>query len=170
MTRLDEMRIGDTERDAVTAALHEHFAAGRLDREELDERLTATLAAKTQGDLKAVVRDLPEPNGLPSPEPSRAWGHRPPVPWHPHAGHHPAWARQAWTHGHPALRQGRAMRRHGRRHGPFPAFPLLLGVFIAVTVTAGPGAATLAVLHLALVVWTVRAILLAVAAHRARTR
>ncbi|MFC5748742.1 DUF1707 SHOCT-like domain-containing protein [Actinomadura rugatobispora] len=155
-TRLDDMRIGDAERDAVTAALHEHFAAGRLDREELDERLTATLAAKTQGDLKAVVRDLPGDNGLP--EPSRARGHGHPAPWHPHGG-----PQAAWAHGHPA-------RRHGHRHGPFPAFPLMIGVFMIVAFTVGPGAAMLAVLQLALLVWTVKAIVLAVAVRRTRPR
>jgi hypothetical protein len=154
VTRLDDMRIGDAERDAVTAALHDHFAAGRLDREELDERLTATLSAKTQGDLKSIVRDLPGANGLP--EPSRAWGHQHPAPWHPHRGPHAAWA-----HGHPA-------RHHGHRHGPFPAFPLLIAVFMVVAFTVGPGAAMLAVLQLALLVWTVRAILMAVAARRTR--
>ncbi|GAA0326076.1 DUF1707 domain-containing protein [Actinoallomurus spadix] len=54
-----ELRIGDAERDAVASALHEHFAQGRLDREELDERLSAALAAKTVGDLRQVTRDLP---------------------------------------------------------------------------------------------------------------
>ncbi|MCO5993500.1 DUF1707 SHOCT-like domain-containing protein [Actinoallomurus rhizosphaericola] len=59
-----ELRIGDAERDAVASALHEHFAQGRLDREELDERLSAALAAKTVGDLRQVTRDLP---GSPDP-------------------------------------------------------------------------------------------------------
>lgn len=54
-----ELRVGDAERDAVASALHEHFAQGRLDREELDERLSAALAAKTVGDLREVIRDLP---------------------------------------------------------------------------------------------------------------
>ncbi|MCO5970584.1 DUF1707 SHOCT-like domain-containing protein [Actinoallomurus soli] len=61
-----ELRIGDAERDAVASALHEHFAQGRLDREELDERLSAALAAKTVGDLRQVTRDLP---GSPDPDP-----------------------------------------------------------------------------------------------------
>lgn len=53
------LRIGDAERDAVTSALHEHFAQGRLDRDELEERLNATLSAKTFGDLEAITADLP---------------------------------------------------------------------------------------------------------------
>lgn len=57
----DFLRIGDAERDRMTESLHEHFAQGRLTAEELDERLSATLAAKTVGDLRAVDRDLPQP-------------------------------------------------------------------------------------------------------------
>ena len=32
----DGLRVGDAERDEVVAALREHFAEGRLDREEFD--------------------------------------------------------------------------------------------------------------------------------------
>lgn len=56
-----QLRVGDAERDEVAAALHEHFAQDRLTRDELDERLTATLSAKTVGDLARVTRDLPGP-------------------------------------------------------------------------------------------------------------
>ncbi len=55
----DYLRIGDAERDAMTESLHEHFAQGRLTAEELDERLAATLTARTIGDLKVIDRDLP---------------------------------------------------------------------------------------------------------------
>ncbi|MFB9838987.1 DUF1707 SHOCT-like domain-containing protein, partial [Actinoallomurus acaciae] len=57
----EQLRVGDAERDEVTTALHEHFAQGRLTREELDERLTAALSARTVGDLRAITRDLPGP-------------------------------------------------------------------------------------------------------------
>ncbi|RFU37704.1 DUF1707 domain-containing protein [Actinomadura logoneensis] len=106
----DALRVGDAERDAVALALHEHFAAGRLDRAELDDRLGAALAARTLGDLRAVVRDLPEPNGLPAP----AWEPVPPrhAPrafgrgrhghhWHGDHGHgHRGSARHASAHSH----------------------------------------------------------------------
>ncbi|MBO3748103.1 DUF1707 domain-containing protein [Streptosporangiaceae bacterium NEAU-GS5] len=59
MTDPDDLRIGDRERDAVTEALHDAFAQGRIDRAELDERLTATLSAKTTADLRRVTADLP---------------------------------------------------------------------------------------------------------------
>lgn len=55
-----ELRIGDAEREQVTNALHEHFAQGRLSQDELDERLDATLAAKTAGDLQPITADLPD--------------------------------------------------------------------------------------------------------------
>ncbi|WP_157519755.1 DUF1707 SHOCT-like domain-containing protein [Herbidospora daliensis] len=58
------MRIGDKERDEVTAFLHDAFAQGRLTREELDERLDVTLAAKTAGDLGVVLADLPGGQGV----------------------------------------------------------------------------------------------------------
>ncbi|MFI0349305.1 DUF1707 domain-containing protein [Actinomadura sp. 9N407] len=152
VTAPDEMRIGDAERDAVTSALHEHFAAGRLDREELDERLGTALAAKTQGALRTIVKDLPGPNGLP--------GTERPVPAH-------------WTHAHAhafahAQRYGHPARVHHR--GPFPAFPLMLGVFIFMTFAVGIGAAMLTVLQVAMLVWIVRAVTLAVGARRARPR
>jgi hypothetical protein len=55
----DRFRTSDSDRDRVTALLCGHFAAGRLTRAELDERVTATLNAKTSGDLRRVLADLP---------------------------------------------------------------------------------------------------------------
>jgi hypothetical protein len=57
----DRMRVSDADRERVTARLREHFAEGRLSSEELDERVTAALSAKTFGDLRRVMTDLPEP-------------------------------------------------------------------------------------------------------------
>jgi hypothetical protein len=54
-----EMRIGDAEREAAAAELREHFASGRLNQDELDERLSAVFAAKTRADLNAQFTDLP---------------------------------------------------------------------------------------------------------------
>jgi hypothetical protein len=62
----DRMRISDADREQVTARLREHFAEGRLSSEELDERITTTLNAKTFGDLRHVMADLPEPAPVPS--------------------------------------------------------------------------------------------------------
>ena len=57
----DLFRIPEADRDRVAATLCDHFAAGRLTAEELDERLTAMLNAKTFGDLRRVLAGLPEP-------------------------------------------------------------------------------------------------------------
>ncbi len=57
----DRIRISDADREGVTARLRDHFAEGRLTREELDERVAAALNARTVGDLRRVMADLPEP-------------------------------------------------------------------------------------------------------------
>lgn len=54
-----EPRIGDAEREAATARLGDHFAAGRLDHEEYDERLDAIWSARTRADLDVLFWDLP---------------------------------------------------------------------------------------------------------------
>jgi Domain of unknown function (DUF1707) len=54
-----EMRVSDTERDHVASILRDAAGDGRLDLEELDERLTAVYAAKTYADLEPITHDLP---------------------------------------------------------------------------------------------------------------
>ena len=54
-----DLRIGDAERDATMAALREHFAAGRLTFDELTQRIDGALTAKTQGQIDALMADLP---------------------------------------------------------------------------------------------------------------
>ena len=53
------LRIGDAEREAAITALGEHFAAGRIDKDEYDERSTTAWAAKTAADLAPLFADLP---------------------------------------------------------------------------------------------------------------
>ena len=57
----DRIRASDADRDHVTVRLREHFAAGRLTADELDERISAALKAKTHGELRPLMADLPEP-------------------------------------------------------------------------------------------------------------
>jgi hypothetical protein len=52
-------RASDREREDTVAMLREHQAAGRLDVDELEERVGAAYAARTRGDLTALLRDLP---------------------------------------------------------------------------------------------------------------
>jgi hypothetical protein len=54
-------RIGDAERDRAVAALADHYAAGRIDRLELDARLDAAYRATTLDQLRALFSDLPDP-------------------------------------------------------------------------------------------------------------
>ena len=52
-------RVGDAERDAVTGALAEHAALGRLTGAEHAERVGAALSARTHADLAPLLADLP---------------------------------------------------------------------------------------------------------------
>jgi hypothetical protein len=111
----DRIRVSDADRDHVTARLREHFGEGRLTHDELDERISAALNAKTAGDLRRVMADLPEP--VPAQAP---WGG-------PHGGG-PPWA---------------VARRGGppwvvRRRGP-RLLPVLLIALFAVLLVHGGG-------------------------------
>jgi hypothetical protein len=59
------LRIGDAERDTAAADLGEHYAAGRLTLDELNERLDAVFSSKTFGQLTRIMADLPGPRRLP---------------------------------------------------------------------------------------------------------
>jgi hypothetical protein len=84
----DRIRVSDADRDRLTAQLRDHFAAGRITRGELEERLSAALNAKTFGDLRQIMTDLPgpvpaPPVTVPSPRATHAWAVRrrhPPFP------------------------------------------------------------------------------------------
>ena len=72
-------RVGDLERAAACDALADHFAAGRLDPAELDDRLARAMAARSQADLRVLFLDLgprrPVPAASPGPsEPSGSDG------------------------------------------------------------------------------------------------
>jgi hypothetical protein len=65
----DRIRASDADRERVTARLRDHYAEGRLTAEELDERTSAALHAKTFGDLRRVMTDLPDPVLVPQAAP-----------------------------------------------------------------------------------------------------
>ena len=76
----DSLRVSDAERDATIHALGEHAAVGRLTLDELEDRSSRALTAKTRGDLATLTGDLPREAGqasAPSPVPSR----KKPVRW-----------------------------------------------------------------------------------------
>jgi Domain of unknown function (DUF1707) len=67
----DETRAADADRDATVDALRDHAAAGRLESDELDERLETALRGRTLGELRALVADLPGPSPSLGPRPAR---------------------------------------------------------------------------------------------------
>ena len=54
-----QLRISDQDRHQVAEVLRKAAGEGRIDLEELDERLEATFKAKTYGDLVPITADLP---------------------------------------------------------------------------------------------------------------
>ncbi|XVQ83462.1 DUF1707 SHOCT-like domain-containing protein [Microbispora siamensis] len=163
------LRIGDRERDEVTRLLHDAFAQGRITREELDERLDATLSARTAEDLRRVTADLPGawPNdasdggrwagdaraggpwrpGFPSAGmpgfPGSPVGMRP-GPYGPYRPGGPQWA------------YGMVPRRRG--HHPHPAL-FLIPVAAIVVLAAGPMWPPFLVLKFLFVALVVKAVL-----------
>jgi hypothetical protein len=91
----ENIRVSDADREHVVERLREHYAAGRLTSDELDERVTAALSAKTYGDLRPVMTDLPEPETVGAGAAGPAGTPRPPrAPPHPsgrRAGRHLGW-------------------------------------------------------------------------------
>ena len=74
----DQIRVSDADRERVTARLRDHYAEGRLTESELDERVSAALSAKTFGDLRPLMVDLPGPAPVSPPQPPQPprpqWG------------------------------------------------------------------------------------------------
>ena len=53
------LRASDSERESIVSELREHGAAGRLEIEELEQRIETAYTARTHGQLGALLRDLP---------------------------------------------------------------------------------------------------------------
>lgn len=53
------MRVSQAERDRAVDDLRDHAAAGRLDMDELEQRVERALSAATAGELAALFFDLP---------------------------------------------------------------------------------------------------------------
>ncbi|MFF2845530.1 DUF1707 domain-containing protein [Streptomyces sp. NPDC058001] len=54
-----ELRAADADRERVAEHLRDALAEGRLDMTEFEERLEATYAARTYGELEPILSDLP---------------------------------------------------------------------------------------------------------------
>jgi len=53
------IRASDADRERTAVLLREHHAEGRLNAEEFNDRMDKALAAKTIGELDALLADLP---------------------------------------------------------------------------------------------------------------
>ena len=63
--------MGTAERSEVADALSQHFAEGRLDTTEFNERTEQAMTAKTRADLSTLLTDLPGHAPSPPPVPRR---------------------------------------------------------------------------------------------------
>ena len=54
-----DLRVSDADRERAATELREHYAQGRLDGDELAERLGRAYGARTAAELDAVRTDLP---------------------------------------------------------------------------------------------------------------
>jgi hypothetical protein len=114
------LRIGDAERLAAVTALGDHFAAGRLNQDELDERTATAFAARTFADLEPLFADLPAPH------PKRpAYAAPAPTGWPPPAESRPGW---------PPPWDGLARREAGMPS--VVPFALAFGILLLLTVVA----------------------------------
>jgi hypothetical protein len=72
-----QMKASDSDRDAVVSDLGEHFQAGRLTAGEFDERMGRALAARTWGELRGLLADLPATQPGPRAAATRSLSTRP---------------------------------------------------------------------------------------------
>src|SRR5829696_7044982 len=115
------LRASDADRERTAAALRRHHLDGRLDTDELQERLGRCYAARTHADLAALTADLP---------PERpAAGATPPPRSRRHAGAPLLVALVVAV----ALAATLAAAHHGHP-GPLP----LLAVFLVLRLARGP--------------------------------
>lgn len=58
-----DLRVSTAERSEVADTLSQHYAEGRLDAVEFNERIEQATSAKTRSDLSGLLTDLPAPDG-----------------------------------------------------------------------------------------------------------
>ena len=63
MSKRGKLRASDSDRDQVIDRLHRASTEGRIAAEELEERVSRALKARTYDELDATVSDLPHPSG-----------------------------------------------------------------------------------------------------------
>jgi Flp pilus assembly protein TadB len=67
MSSHHSLRASDADRDAVVDRLREAAGEGRLEPDELEQRVDGALRARTYGDLAELLADLPVDGRMPSP-------------------------------------------------------------------------------------------------------
>jgi hypothetical protein len=67
-----ELRAADVDRRRVVDRLERHYVDGRLTSDELSERVGRAMAARTYGELDALLDDLPPSPTPPESEPAEA--------------------------------------------------------------------------------------------------
>ena len=67
------LRASDADRERVAAELRRHHLDGRLDTDELQERLERCYAARTAGELAPLLADLPADEPARRPRGAGAW-------------------------------------------------------------------------------------------------
>jgi hypothetical protein len=76
VNRRGTLRASDEDRDRIVDRLHRAATEGRISSEELEQRTTAALKARTYAELEATVADLPGPTrqrGLPAQRSAAGW-------------------------------------------------------------------------------------------------
>jgi hypothetical protein len=74
--RSSELRASDEQRDRAAEELRDHFAAGRITEEELDDRVQQAYAAQTEQDLRRLTADLPKLPATPTQHKAELAGRR----------------------------------------------------------------------------------------------
>lgn len=88
MTEPGSLRASDADRERTVRALGEHFAAGRLDLVEFDDRTRAAYAVRRLAELDRLVADLPSTRVAAMPERAPRAAAR----WSERAGPWASWA------------------------------------------------------------------------------
>jgi hypothetical protein len=63
VSKRGNLRASDQDREQVVQRLHKAHTEGRLGDDELEQRVSAALKARTYDQLEATVADLPGPSG-----------------------------------------------------------------------------------------------------------
>jgi hypothetical protein len=63
VTKVGSLRASDADREQIVSRLHKAATEGRIASEELEQRVSAALKARTYAELDATVADLPSQLG-----------------------------------------------------------------------------------------------------------